>query len=176
MGISVKANVVMSGIGLKTGHLAILADRIEKMGDDWAKKALIVHRKSVLQILVKLIRFTPVDTGRLRGSWTPYFKEMGQSGMFMPYIGNPAPQQETTPVQFSSEAFREGQTEGFWKENGMVTTIGSNLIYAGTVEKAVHMVQKSLAWGRKQYRQNFERFFLATAKKGAPSDEKLTGK
>jgi len=159
--ITVATDIEIDGVLYKDAPPEKLADAIEDMGEEFVEKAELVHRKSVFEILLELIRLTPVDSGRLRGSWTAFFAKHGAEDMYQNSLERPAPGQATTKTKFSPKAFAEGQADGEFIDQPFDTTIASNVVYSKYVERRLKFVLKALAKGQTWYKENFRNFYKA---------------
>ncbi len=156
------------GMILKNTTMEAVAKYFDGQHVRFVKGVSMVHRKSVFQILIRLMKLCPVDTGRLRGSWTPYMDDHGFGG-YVAFIDSPseAPATRKTPKQgFSLSEYQKGKTQGDWLEQALDTTIGSNVAYAPYVEEKTNFLSKLLVWADMQYNNNMERFFDAAARQG----------
>ncbi len=163
--VDITLNATVFGISLKDATVSKLGKLMEFGEQKFVKQALVVHRKSVFQILTKVIRFTPVDTGRLRGSWTPFFAKYGADRFYKKVMNNAAPGQETDPSLNDADV-EAGATLGEFEDQPFVTTIGTNVEYAEHVEKKTRAIAKAMYFGDQLYRRNFGKFFRGIEKKG----------
>lgn len=131
--------------------------------------AAIVHRKTVFQILTRIIRLCNVDTGRLRGSFTPLMDKWGFKG-FEPFMKNPPMEGATSPKKpgkgYSEKEVNIGKTLGQFIDALLNTTISSNVVYASDVNAKSQFLTKALVWGDTQYNKNFQNYFEAAARMG----------
>lgn len=170
---SLNESATIAGIKLEGDVLERAAVYIEEMGVQFAQKINIVHRKTVFQILIRIMRLVPVDTGRLRGSFTTFLAARGFN-KFMQYAETPAiaggPDRQTPRKGFSMRSFEEGADAGDYVDSYLNTWIGTNVIYAGYVDERTSFLTRALIWGDKRYRSNMEAFLEATARKEAVTD------
>ena len=169
---TLKQEMYISGIRLEGDVIERLATYIEEMGVQFAEKVNIVHRKSVFQILIYIMRLCPVDTGRLRGSFTTFMVANGFNG-FSKYQEQPAIGGEDKDYKkkgFSILEFNKGQDAGEFVSAYLSTSIGTNVVYAGKVNNDNGYLTKALIWGDARYSKNMEAFLLATAMKEAVTD------
>lgn len=184
MGIKVEMWAEFRGITFNKPTLSMLAKYFDDEHDAFVKGCTIVHRKSVFQVLTRIIRLCNVDTGRLRGSFTPLMDKYGYKG-FAPFI-NMQPMESTATLKqskdtktakgFSQAAVDEGKALGDFIDAVLNTTIATNVVYASDVNSRSQFLSKALAWGDVQYNKNFENFFKQAEKKGwipeqDPNDE-----
>ena len=162
----------IGGISLDVDVLERLAAYIEDMGVQFEQKVAIVHRKTVYQILIRILRLCPVDTGRLRGSWCSFMRANGFTG-FEKFLTQPAlggaerktPKTEPEPTHFS-----EGEALGSFVDAFLNTSISSNVVYASIVNDRQGYLTQALVWGDNRYKRNMELFLLTTAQKEAATD------
>ena len=163
-----------SGISLEKPTLEQLAAFFDNQHDEFIRQAEIVHRKSVFQGLIYLIRIVNVMTGRLRASFTPFMDKYGFSKYFsylgaVPLGGGHAP-------RIDAKAIKEGQSKGEFVDQPMNTTIATNVVYAPFVDAKSSFIARLLVWLDKRYNANFTAFLDASAKAGIiqhpdPNDE-----
>jgi predicted aminopeptidase len=145
----------------------VLGKYFDDEHDAFVKAAAIVHRKTVFQILTRIIKLCNVDTGRLRASFTPIMDRYGWKG-FEPYMQAPPIEggKKLHPKGYSEEAVSAGKIQGQFIDAVLNTTISSNVVYASDVDWHSQFLTKALVWGDTQYNKNFQNFFEAAAKKG----------
>ncbi len=170
MEIWYKADFVVEGeVSLPDSSLKQMAEYMEHGSEKFRQGVLNVHRKSVFQGLIKLLKLCPVDTGRLRGSWTPFMDAHGFQG-YQPFIDQPSELGDTRKSKkkgFSAADYRAGKAQGSWSDAGpLSTTITTNVVYAGVIDARLGLLTRLLAWMDGQYSRNFERFFEASKKAG----------
>lgn len=169
---SLNEDAYISGVKLEGDVIERLAAYVEDMGVDFARKVNIVHRKSVFQILVYIMRLCPVDTGRLRGSFTTFMDKYGYTA-FNNYAQQPAiggADKDYTKKGFSILEFNKGKEAGEFIDAYLSTSIGTNVVYAGKVNNDNGFLTKALIWGDKRYRSNMEKFLLATSQAEVVTD------
>lgn len=169
---SLNEDAYISGIQMSDDVTERLAAYIEEMGVQFAEKVNIVHRKSVFQILIYLMRLCPVDTGRLRGSFTTFMVANGFNG-FSKYQEQPAIGGEDKDYKkkgFSILEFNKGRDAGEFVSAYLATSIGTNVVYAGKVNNDNGFLTKALIWGDARYSKNMEAFLQATALREAVTD------
>ena len=169
---SVNEDARIAGIDLDSDILERLAAYMEDQGVQFAQKAGVVHRKSVFQILTRVLRLCPVDTGRLRGSWTTFMVARGFTG-FEKFMQQPSilGSDRVTPKRgFNSEEVSIGQRQGSFVDAYLNTFINSNVVYASTVNERQGYLTNALMWGDTKYKTNMEKFLLASAQKEAMTD------
>jgi hypothetical protein len=134
-----------------------------------------VHRKSVLEILIYWLRVCPVLTGRLRGSLTLYLDRWGKQTAYMKYIKDRAlvtgGRTTDTPQDrklMSQDLVNEGKQEGLMVESdsGLMTTVGTNVVYASAVDRKTQHFTKALAKGDLIYNKNFQNYLDKAAEAG----------
>jgi hypothetical protein len=155
-------------ITLNTNTLETVTKYFDTMHADFVDKAQLVHRKSLFQILRYLIRICPVDTGRLRGSFTPFMDKYGDT-TYNKWMADAsmAPSQRKTPKKgFNQEAVADGKAQGQFIDQPMDTTIVTNVSYAEDADKKSGYISRLMAYADNQYNKNFSNFLEAAAKKG----------
>lgn len=166
--IEVQVVAEFRGVYMPNPQMDTLAKYFDAEHDAFVKGAAIVHRKTVFQILTRIIRLCNVDTGRLRGSFTPLMDKWGFKG-FEAYMKQP-PIDGTPPKTkgkgYSETEVQKGKVLGQFVDAVLNTTITSNVVYATEVNAKSQFLMKSLAWGDNQYKRNFEAFFKSAEKKG----------
>jgi hypothetical protein len=169
----------MSGIKMNyaftSGNIVLNDTTLEKVAQyfdeqhvEFVEKTQLVHRKIVFKILNFLIRICPVDTGRLRGSFTPLFDKYGNSS-FARWIADSsmAPYPRKTPKKgFNPEAVQEGKDEGQFIDQPLDTTIMTNVAYAADVDATTGYIARMLVYGNEIYNSVFVNFLEAAAKQG----------
>lgn len=141
------------------------------------RAVLMVHRKSVFEILIYLIRLTPVVTGRLRGSWTPFLDKYGKQSFYARYLNDRSiaggrPKTVTGRALavlggvVGLSAVDEGKRLGFYLDNALLTTVGTNVVYAGSVNQQSHYLDKTVAQAQLLINKNLEGFVEASRKAG----------
>lgn len=166
----------LGDIKLKNTSLEFLAKWFDEQHEEFVKKAVLVHRKTVFEILIKIIKTCPVDTGRLRGSFLPFLDKYGMGARAAKVLqdnSSAAYPRETPKAGFDQQAVEEGKTLGEFIDDALATTIATNVNYAMPAEKRTGFLGRALIWGQRRYNDNFERFFEAAAKQGMipPEDD-----
>jgi hypothetical protein len=130
--------------------------------------ALKVHRKTVFEILIALIRYTPVDTGRLRGSWTPYLDRHGKSAAYSRFMGDSslAIGDRGGAARLDAAAISQGKREGFFTDGTLITTVGSNVAYAYAVNEYSRYFDRAAIDANRIINKNFEEFLKASREAG----------
>ena len=168
--LTLSADCEIGGIKLSEDVTERLASYMEDMGVKFAEQVGIVHRRSVFQILIRILRLCPVDTGRLRGSWTTMMDAFGSNTYTKykdsPSIGGGEPP-KTPGKGFSDLAFNQGKSAGEFVDDYLRTTVGTNVVYADVVNSRNGYLTKGLVWGDTRYTANMEAFLEATALKEA---------
>lgn len=169
---SLNEDATIAGIKLGGDVLERLAVYFQEMGEDFGRKINIVHRKSVFQILIRIMRLCPVDTGRLRGSFTTFMDAHGNNNYFafaeLPGIGA---QDRVSPKKgFDYGQFETGRRLGEFVDAYLNTQIGTNVQYAAYVDASSGFLTKGLIWGDTQYTKNMTAFLLATARAEVAKD------
>ncbi len=170
--ISITLNATAFGITLKDANTSKLGKLMTHGEEKFVKQALVVHLKSVFQILTNVIRFTSVDTGRLRGSWTPFFAKYGADRFYKKVMNQAAPGQETDPALNDAD-IDAGAALGEFEDRDFTTVIGTNVEYAEHVEKKTRAIAKAMYLGAEIYRKNFGMFFRGIEKIADIPDVKL---
>lgn len=172
---SLNEEATISGITLSGNAIERLAQYMEQMGLDFIEKVGLVHRKSVFQILIRILRLCPVETGRLRGSWTPFMESNGFSSylkyMNLPSI-NPGAHKKASEVReaYNDELAAEGRALGEFVDAFLNTSVSSNVVYASIVNEKQGYLTAALIWGDNQYQRNMELLLEATAREEAVTD------
>lgn len=162
--INVVADVDVKGIKIRAKNLNVLSNYFDDMHMRFAKGAALVHRKSVFEILIRILRLCNVDTGRLRGSFTPFMDVHGFNG-YDAFMKQPSLDGDL-PGKFSDRAVQEGRSLGDFVDALLSTTISTNVVYASLVDQRSHFLVKALAWGDDRYNENFQAYFEAAYKAG----------
>jgi len=165
VGIQVQVVAEFRGVTLPQANLKLLAKYFDDEHDAFNKAAAIIHRKTVFQILTRIIRLCNVDTGRLRASFTPLMDKWGWKG-FEPYMRMTPMDGGHAPENFSDRAVQEGKNEGQFIDALLDTTISSNVVYASDVNGKSQFLTRALVWGDDKYKKNFEDFFNAAVAQG----------
>ena len=169
---SLNEDATIAGIKLEGDILERLAVYFEEMGVAFGQKINIVHRKTVFQILIRIMRLCPVDTGRLRGSFTTFMDAHSNNSYFsyaeLPSVG--AEDRKSPRKGFDYGEFETGRRLGEFVDSYLNTSIGTNVVYAPYIDARTGFVTKGLIWGDAQYRKNMEAFLNATALKEAVTD------
>ncbi len=168
----------LGDISLKTNNLNFMAVWLDEQHVQFGQSAILVHRKTVLEILIRLILLTNVDTGRARGSWLPFLAKYGVDGAARANMQDEslAPSDRKSPKKgLSQEAVEKGFAEGSFIDDALETTIASNVNYMQQLERRTGFISKLLSWARTYYNQQFEEFFAAAAKQGMipPDDDSI---
>lgn len=174
MAITIAYDMKLGEITLKNETLERLAKWFDEQHEDFVKAAMLVHRRTVFEILIKIIKTCPVDTGRLRGSFLPFLDKYGVGGRAAKVMqdGSQANYSRETPkAGFDQQAVDQGKTLGEFVDDALSTTVASNVNYAMSIEKRIGFLGRALIWGQKRYNDNFERFFEASVRQGRIPDE-----
>lgn len=167
--ITLAYDLKTADVNLKDTTLGRIAKWFDDQHQEFVDKAVLVHRKSVFQILIYLIRLCPVDTGRLRGSWAPFLDKYGQIQRALKWAQTQSPMAGIVKGEregFNQEAFDEGKREGTIIDELFSTTLTSNVNYVQQVNARVNFIGAAKVWGDRRYNQNFENFFEAMEKQG----------
>lgn len=159
----------LGDIKLKNSNLRFLAVWLDEQHQEFGKAAILVHRKTVLEILIRLILLTNVDTGRARGSWLPFLAKYGVDGAARANMRDEsmAPSDRKTPkAGFSQQAVQDGMAEGRFIDDALETTIASNVNYIQKLADRTGFMNELLTWARLYYNTQFEEFFAAAARQG----------
>lgn len=168
---SLNETAEISGIKLEGDVIERLAVYLEEMKVDFLVKAGMVHRKTIFQILTRLLRLCPVDTGRLRGSWTPFMDVHGFNA-YQKYLPTPSilgSLKHAFTRSFGKEV-EEGKSLGSFVDAYLNTTITSNVVYAAKQNEINGYLTAALIWGDNRYKKNMEAFLMATARAEAVVD------
>lgn len=155
-------------VSLSGKNLEAMAQYFDQQHLTFVQKAILVHRKIVFMVLRYLIRICPVDTGRLRGSFTPFFDKYSNSS-YSKWLADSsmAPSDRKTPKKgFSQTSVQEGKNEGEFVDSDMETTIMSNVFYAGYADNTTNYLAKTLVYGDNVYNKTFGQFLDAAATAG----------
>jgi hypothetical protein len=143
--------------------------------EQFEKGVAKVHKKSVYQILIYWLRVCPVLTGRLRGSLTPYLDRNGKQNLYTKYLkdrslvtgGRKTDTKQDRKLMEKDET-EAGKLEGFVSEGmeGLLTTVGTNVVYAAAVDRTTQHFTKTLARGQQIYNKNFQNYLAAAAEAG----------
>lgn len=166
--IQVKIVAEFRGIQIPNPQLATLAKYFDAEHQAFVKGAAIVHRKTVFQVLTRIIRLCNVDTGRLRGSFTPLMDKWGFKG-YEAFMKQPPIEGAAKAVKgkgYSEAEVQKGKVLGQFVDAVLNTTITSNVVYASDVNFKSQFLTKALIWGDNQYKRNFEKYFEVAAKRG----------
>jgi len=164
------------GVSIPNPQLATMAKYFDQEHEAFVKGAALVHRKTVFQVLTRIIRLCNVDTGRLRGSFTPLMDKWGFKG-YEAYMKQPPLAGTTKKAQkrgyasgqgggYSEAEVNKGKVLGQFIDAVLNTTITSNVAYASDVNFKSYFLSAALIWGDNQYKRNFENYFKAAAKRG----------
>lgn len=173
----IHASMTTEEAALKDDTLELMAQYLEHGGERFAKAALKVHRKTVFEILIQLLRYCPVLTGRLRGSWTPFLDRWGKQSSYARFLNDKslvesAPKTVLGTVKakidklLSLDAVSQGKAQGFFADQGMITTIGTNVVYAAKVNAQSRYFTRAAISANFIINANFEQFLEAARKAG----------
>ncbi len=175
--IKVQASLIARDVTLRNATMGEIAKWFDGQHVKFERAALMVHRKTVFEILIYLIRLTPVVTGRLRGSWTPFLDKYGKQSFYARYLndrslagGRPktigGQVMATLGGVLGMSAVAQGKRLGFFMDNALLTTVGSNVVYGAKVDESSHYMTKTAAQAQLLINQNFENFVEASTKSG----------
>lgn len=141
-----------------------IANRFKKFAKVFPKEADKAHRVAVFSVLGQVIRWTRVDTGRLRAAWLPFLDTYGVDyRAFMISYPTVKPDEEHL-----------GRSEGTWEDFPFHTRILNNVKYAEHVDKKVGIFVTGTFLSRYPY---FERIYSEKIKEFFDAaDELLEGK
>jgi len=175
MAITIAYDLKAGKMELKNTTLDKIAKYFDSEHIEFSKKAILVHRRSVFEILTYLIKLCPVDTGRLRASWTPYLDRYGQSKRYSRIMDRPpisGPTRKSERKGLDQKAIAEGKGLGVMIDEALATTVGTNVNYAQDAETRSGFILRTLTWGARRYELNFKNFFAAAIKQGMiPPDD-----
>lgn len=163
--INVQMDIDLHGIHLRTKSLEVIERYFDDMHMAFAQGCALVHRKSVFEILIRVIQLCNVQTGRLRGSFTPFMDAHGFRG-YDAFMQLPSLDGDTDHGQFNERAVNEGRSLGNFIDSILSTTISTNVVYAPLVDQRSNFLVKALAWGDERYNANFQSFFDAAYRAG----------
>jgi len=179
---TITATMQTETVTLKDDTLKQMVKYMDAQHLEFSKAALKVRRKSIFEILIQLIRFTPVDTGRLRGSWTPYLDRWGKQASYARFLSDKslAKSKPKTLMGRAKAAAQKllnldqvsaGKREGFFTEGEGVTTIGTNVAYAYAVNQQSQYFDLASINANRILNKNAEEFLKAAAAAGwIPTD------
>jgi hypothetical protein len=180
--IAITATMTTHNAELKDDTLQAMVKYFDGAHVEFEKAALKVHRKTVFEILITLIRFTPVLTGRLRGSWTPYLDRFGKQSSYARYLNDKSlvRNRPTSALAKGAAAIKkvlgidevsQGKSQGFFMDSGLVTTVGSNVEYAAKINAQSHYLDRATEDANRIINANFEQFLKAAREAGwIPTD------
>lgn len=170
-------------------HITLNDDTMNKMvkfmdgaHTEFTKAAIKVHRKIVFSILIYLIRICPVLTGRLRGSWTPFLDKYQKQAFYGRYLNDASlvRSKPKTLLGHASQSLKgflglsavdQGKKDGYFADGPLITTVGSNVVYAAKVNDASHYLDVTVAMSEPFIDQTFKDFIEASEKAGwIPTD------
>lgn len=184
--ITIKAAMTDEVTGIRQETIDAVVKWFDAQHERFKQGALIVHRKSVFEILRVLLQFTPVVTGRLRGSWTPYFDHYNKNGAYARAMAETAMSRAAGMVRKAAtaaknllgrDAISQGKRKGFWREGagGFLTTIGSNVVYADSANQSSKYLTKTARVGDRIILANFTAYLeMAKNMKWIPEASDLT--
>ena len=158
---------------MKTGTVTLtgfeeIAQWMDEQHAQFAAGAQKVHRKTVLQTLIYWIRVCPVLTGRLRGSLTLYLDRWSKQAAYQKYLRDKSlvtGGAEGKNIRKGSleDQFDEGKKDGVAIESngGMMTTVGTNVIYAEYVDRKTQHFEKTMIKAVDLYERNFQNYLDA---------------
>lgn len=171
--LKVATDLELRGFKLPNTKLDRMAAFFNEEHKAFTQGCIVVHRRSVFEILTRIIRLCNVDTGRLRGSWTPMMDQFGYTA-YKQFLASPPMDGGKRSGNFDEVAVGQGRALGFFVDHALDTTIGSNVVYGPDVDARSGFLTKALIWGENRYRTNFERFFKAAEDKGWIPPQSLT--
>lgn len=181
--ISITATMQTATAELKDDTLKQMVKYMDEQHIEFERGALLVHRKTVFEILIQMIRITPVVSGRLRGSWTPYMDRWGKQSAYARYL-NDTTLVRSKPRTLAGQlgrAFRralntgneisQGKAQGFFMDNGLLTTVGTNVVYASKVNDSSHYFDQGARAAEEILQENMQNYLEAARKAGwIPTD------
>lgn len=182
--IAIHATYSGENIELKDDTLREMVKYLDGSHIEFEQAALKVHRKTVFEVLIQLLRYCPVITGRLRGSWTPYLDKWGKQSAYARFLsdaslvthrvrGAYARTKNTLKRLAGVDEVSEGKRLGYYQDSGLMTTVGSNVAYAASVNEQSGYLDKAAQAASFIIDQNFTQFMEASRKVGwIPTDYK----
>lgn len=180
--LTITATMTTATAELKDDTLEAMVKYMDSAHIEFEQGALKVHRKTVFEILIHFLRITPVVTGRLRGSWTPYLDRWGKQSAYSRYL-NDTSLVRSKPKTLGGQlgrAFRralgtdeisEGKRQGFFQDSGLLTTVGTNVVYAASANEKSHYFDQGAAAAETILNQNMHNYIEAARKAGwIPTD------
>lgn len=175
--VTITATLTTKDVTLKDATMKDVVKWFDKQHEQFALAAMKVHRKTVFEILIYLLRVCPVLTGRLRGSWTPYLDRYGKQASYSRFLSDKslvrsAPKTALGTFKakikevLSLDAVSKGKAEGSFTESGMLTTVSSNVVYAAKVNESSHYFDRTSETANSIINANFENFLAAARKEG----------
>ncbi len=183
IGIGIQAELRNEEVTIKDDTLDEIIKYFDAQHETFRQAATKVFRKTTFEILILLIRYCPVMTGRLRGSWTPYLDRYGKASSYTRYLEDKslvrsAPATATAKVvtsakkPFSADQVSAGKAEGFFTDHDGVVTVGSNVVYASLANRKSGYFDRTVEQGDRIINANFENFLEASKKAGwIPGDD-----
>lgn len=180
--IQMTAGLSIGTVKLKDVHAII--KYFDEQHSEFANAAVKVHRKTVFEVLIYLLRLCPVLTGRLRGSWTPFLDKYGKQSSYAKFLndrslagGRPKSMVGRAGAAIQDAlgmgAVDQGKREGFFTDGPLITNVGTNVVYAEAVNQKSHYMDRTLAQAQMLVNRNFENFIKAAREKGwIPTDFK----
>ena len=135
-----------------------------------ASKIVLILRKTVFQVLIYALKICNVDTGRLRGGFTPYMKKWGETE-FEGFMTAPAEGGETRKTKgkgYSPDQAEAGAAESSYIDSDTAVTIMNNVKYAGYVDAKTGLVGRILARAELLLNKNITNYLAALDKGGVP--------
>lgn len=180
--IEITATMTTQTVELKDNTLRAMVKYMDGMHLQFERGIIKLHRKTVFEILILLIRYTPVLTGRLRGSWTPYLDRYGKQAAYAKYLNDKSLviyKKASTAKRLvmavkkrlGLDEITAGKLEGFFTESALVTTVGSNVAYAASVNAQSKYFDRASQAATFIINDNYEQYIKAAQKEGwIPTD------
>lgn len=175
--LTITATMKTETVELKDDTLAQMVKYMDAQHIEFEKGALKVHRKTVFEILIHMLRTTPVLTGRLRGSWTPFLDRWGKQSAYARYLNDKSlvrskPESLAGRLTQSlsrlagTDAVSQGKEQGFFQDAGLITTVGTNVAYAEKVNESSHYFTQGAQAAAQILNANTEQYLIAARKAG----------
>lgn len=180
--IAIHATMQVEQLTLNDDTMNKMVKFMDGAHTQFTKAAIKVHRKIVFSVLIYLMRVCPVLTGRLRGSWTPFLDKYQKQSFYARYLSDKSlvrsrPKtlighaSQAAAALFGRTAVDQGKAEGYFADGPLITTVGSNVVYAGKVNDASHYLDVTVAMAQPFIDQTFKDFIEAAENAGwIPTD------
>lgn len=188
--IEMKLDLDLHTVHLRNATMERIVALFDGFHDQFARAAILVHRKTVFSILIYMIRLCPVVTGRLRGSWTPFLDKYGKQTAYARYLNEKALSSgvpKSVVGRFLQKlgglvgltAVNEGKSQGYYADAPFITTVGTNVVYAAKVNENSAYFDRTVSMAQLLIQQNFDDFIEKALDAGwipPLDDEPITGR